>query len=484
MLKQSPLRSLTNRDWERFEVYAPLVLHFEGTESMLLGSYSALLEGSTSLRERPRPERALLPNLTHLEITPVCQEDFRALLFLLSNRLISLKVTFSNITESDNQGIIFPQSSDYVRLAEEIISASPNLTDLDIFCNCLIDDPLVPHNLGEAIFPFLLESQSALRHLGMMLDAFQHLLHNPPPPMLQLTELDLRGSGFHGVSRPPRLLLLPALRKLFGNLPQNSKHIWIPLISDVGSTIEEISFNANYMAEEYADLDLVELVDVITVTGTSCPSLKSLRIYGNLTGDVAFSPGFLRPILNCTKITDLCIEAFGADFGFSLYISDDDVKSMALAWPNLEVLHLGKGSTPWTPTSITKSTPTLSPAALQALCFQCLLLRSLSLTVNLTVVPATPIRPSIMNAIPIDSFDFSGSTVKGPSGVAKWISDACIASRIRASQSHDGEDTLWVQIRNIVALLQEVRIAVETKYTDEIQRLRQEIESIRAGKQW
>jgi hypothetical protein len=230
------------------------------------------------------------------------------LLCLLSRCLVSLEVTFTHIEELHNEDTVFPQSSDYARLAEEIISTSPDLADLDLFCSYLVDDPSIFPFLGDEIFSSLLESQPTIRRLGMTLGIFQQLLRNPFPSMPQLTELDLRGVDFNFAFGTTVVLQLPALRKLSGNIPWSSKELWIPLISAAGTTIEEIGFNVNDNADEYANLDPLEVVDVITVIGTSCPSLKSLRICGNLTRDVAFSPGFLRPILNCTKITDLCIE--------------------------------------------------------------------------------------------------------------------------------------------------------------------------------
>jgi hypothetical protein len=412
------------------------------------------MEGNLRLREGPRPELALLPNLTHLDVSPAHPEDFRVLLCLLASGLVSLKVTFIHIDELDNDGTAFPQSSDYIRLAEEIISISPNLNDLDLFCHYDTVDPLFFAFLGHEVFTSLLEFQSGIRRLGMALGIFGQLLCNPLPSMSQLTELDLRGDDFSSMSGTPAMLQLPALRKLSGNLPSGSEQLWVPLISAVGGTIEEIGFNTHEDANDCERLDPVGLVEVIVAIGASCPSLRLLRIYWDLEEGDTFPTGSLRPMLNCTKITELRIESFEADFDFSLRLSDDDVKSMALAWPNIEVLLLGHEYT--YKTDVTESTPTLSPSALQALCSQCSRLRSVALTVDLTVVPATPIRPSGTHAAPLESLHFCGSTIKDPYAVAKWIGSACVANGIRSAKGMRcgcREDTLWVQVRNIVALL-------------------------------
>jgi hypothetical protein len=473
------LRSLTSKEWQRFEAYAPLVRHLSDTV-IQLGSYSTILEGNIHLREKPRRERALLPNVTHLDAFPACQEDLRVLMCLLSRRLISLKVTFSYIEELRNEDTVFPQSSDCVRLVEEIMSTSPNLTHLELFRGYDIADPFTSSQVGGAIFSAFLGSQSTLQRLGMMLGIFQQLLYNPPPPMLQLRELDLRGNDFRSMPRPglPGSLQFPALRKLSGNLPPSSRHLWVPLVSAVGKTIEDIKFNVDGDGDDAsANIESVDIVEVIAVIGASCPSLKSLYIYGNLVGEGTFPLGFLRPMLNCTQITDLCIMSFDEEFDFSLYVSEEDVKSMALAWPDITELLLGQGYA--SSVDMTESIPTLSPSGLQALCSQCSRLSSVRLTVDLTVIPATPIRRSSTNATPLDQLHFGGSTIKDPYAVSKWIGDACVAHGIQAAR----QDILWAQVRNTVALLQELRNEVEMKYTDEIKKLRQENESLRAGKE-
>jgi hypothetical protein len=122
---------MTDKEWDRFNVYAPFVREVRYDE-MVSGCYSFALEGNLRHRLTPRRERTLVPNLTHLQWYPPSGDELRVLLHLLCNRLVLLDVKFPIPIDEDEE-ISFPEIADYVRLVEEITVAAPNFKHLTLF---------------------------------------------------------------------------------------------------------------------------------------------------------------------------------------------------------------------------------------------------------------------------------------------------------------------------------------------------------------
>jgi hypothetical protein len=160
---------------------------------------------------------------------------------------VSLHLSF----ERDPVG--FPQISDYVRLMESIISATPSLITLHIYdreesLNTFAD----ANSPAGEVFSSLFASQPQLRHLETSLDLFQQLAFAPPPPMSQLTELHITGAPNFEATIPP-FLSLPALRKVVGTLHSNSRAFWLSFLSTVGGAIKKVDFGKE--GEVFAESD-------------------------------------------------------------------------------------------------------------------------------------------------------------------------------------------------------------------------------------
>jgi hypothetical protein len=417
----------------------------------LEGTFAFALEGDIRHRQKPRRERAILPNLTHIESFPESAEDLRVLFHLMSNRLVSLQIDIA----WGIQWPSFPRVADCARLVEEIVLTAPKLNHLR-FCNPVGQwTPTILEHAG-ATLADLLGIQPTLQRLDIDVSLWTYLTHKSFA-MTYLAELHLKGIQGLTDSNATTNISLPSLRRLYLDVQSNITHTCRDLLSSTGSTIEAI--------EVHATINIRDVIELFGVIGLSCPSLRSLELTNNFKGDQTLSKDLLVSLHPCHELVHMRIHGvLGCDP--SLYLRDEDMRSMALAWPNLEALSFVPG---YSSISGAGPTPTLSLYSLHHLCVLCPKLRSVQLTMKTVPIPLLPVRLSRSNYTPLESLHFGNSPIEDPYAIARWLGDACLPDGIRSSagRAGDKQGELWVQVRNTVALLQEARREGEMRRRDE-----------------
>jgi hypothetical protein len=424
-------------------------VHSVDRKDLIIGPYSSLLQGPTLQRAMPRRDRAFLPNLTTLHWSPSYFEDLEALCHLLVPCLRTLTVVFTPATgpRDYRDCLLRVRSADYVRLAEEIMLVAPSLDDL-VAHNEAISDLVVTGEMEDAYLS-LLQSQTTLQYLGMDMDLFAHAIFRSCASFHHLVELHLRDYIGERLAYSTASLSLPVLQKVSGSLQGGSKDVWMLLLSVAHNTIRSITFDDDLPPQyDLMDVSRSDFDDVLRAIGSSCPSLISLRFSGSIS-DIRPGPaaGLLHPLLHCSNLSHLEITP---SYDFPPFLGDSDIASMALSWPNIEVLVLDMR--PY----IFKWATTLSLSALDALCVHCPRLRKVSLALNAESIPETPIRLSRLSFPPLESIDFKSSPIEDPEAVATWLGDVCPAEGITFSgtYSEDARSLMWRQVKLTVALLQ------------------------------
>jgi hypothetical protein len=360
----------------------------------------------------------------------------------MSSRLTSLRVSLLWSTDEESS---FPATADFLRLVEELTLTIPKLNHLT-FGNRIAHwthDAL--HCAGTALAG-LVQAQPTLQSLDIDRSLLAYLA-NGVHPMTHLVELSLEGTQNLTDPKPMNFLSLPSLRKVFVDVRSNIKDAWCCLLASAGSTIEDI--------EVVGSVDVRIVIELFTDIGHSCPSLRSLRMTVVRRGDLTLFRDLLLSLHPCAELTHLRIDIV-LRHDISLSLHDEDVKSLALAWPKLEVLSLGPEDA-WFSSA---AAPTLSLYSFHYLCAHCPKLRSVRLTVKTVPIPNLPVRLSRSNFPPLESLHFGNSPIEDPYAIAKWLGDACLPDGIMGCAEHGAGDkggVLWVQVRNTVALLQEAR---------------------------
>jgi hypothetical protein len=195
--------------------------------------------------------------------------------------------------------------------------------------------------------------------------------------------------------------------------------------------------------------------------GPNCPNLISLILFKvDFEGTPADHPGLLHPLIGCSQLRQLDIEASDHWSDISLALVDDSLNEATKAWPKLEKLRFY--AQPPSPGKYPE--PSLSLGSIPVLVRNCPQLCDLTLTLNAKQRPLddVPVLPTSLKTI-----NFANSTVNNPHDIAAWLVNLCPAAGVRSNQIIKGKKSRgvkmehrWDKVASIMAPLQASQSAV------------------------
>jgi hypothetical protein len=235
---------------------------------------------------------------------------------------------------------------------------------------------------------------------------------------------------------------------------------WTYLLPHIGLSVCHIDLQCGRTGGTISTT-MAAVAEFFEVVGASCPSLTVLKL-----ADLDFkSPertqfiGALYPLLRCVSLKTLSLKCVGCedvptDLCYSL--SDHDILQMAKAWPNLEKLKIRDDDTY---DGATLGTPPLTLQSVISLRQHCRRIRSVTLTLDVSIHPATISGAAASEPLPrLSKLDFSNSSISDPVALAVWLEDVCHASDVHWVQSQStnsfARDQKWQFMKMFLSHLQ------------------------------
>lgn len=307
---------ITDRDWSRFDAYANRVRDLTVVSEHHRIHAAVYLEISQS-------RKTLCPALRNFKA--VVSNDVPELILMWSPLL--RKVTI-NVMELAKEGETAQFSYSLNRFLNGLGRHAPDLQDLTILGSFLASPDLTTFrqlrsiDMSElndcSVFTFrMFGSMSHIQNLARLYISLDNLSDIPEHPIAQfdfLEDLYLLGP-VSSVTQILELLAAPRLRELAIDFRTDPLHV-VP------------------------DLDNLSVKRCFEALASHCLSLRVLgfqaeSMYPSLYDRFIISPSSLRPLFALQKLTDLDFD------GFPLFsISDNDVATMALSWPNISNLKI------------------------------------------------------------------------------------------------------------------------------------------------